>query len=81
MVITADQLIDGKWQGENNEFGDTLRYARALAQCFTSNGKRWGRMPQITQQGNTGSMMFRRSAMTSSGETGSKQQPFIKGWN
>lgn len=80
--LTADQLIDGKWQGENNEFGDTLRYARALAQCFTANGKRWGRMPQITQSGQSGSMFFRRSSSVSTAEqSGARAQPFVKGWS
>lgn len=46
--LTAGSLVRGKWRGE--EFGDTLRYARAVAECFTGNGKRWGQLPLLLNQ-------------------------------
>lgn len=45
--FTNDVLIDGQWKkrgGKPNEFGDCLRYARVLAEKFTSGGKRWGKL-------------------------------------
>lgn len=59
--LTADQFIDGSWQGEDNEFGDTLRVSRALAQCFTRNGKRWGQLQPITASAGNGSRLFSRT--------------------
>lgn len=48
--LTAGSFVRGKWIGEDNEFGDTLRYSRAVAECFTGNGKRWGQLPLLSNQ-------------------------------
>ncbi len=73
--LTADQFVEGQWVGENNEFGDTLRYARALAECVTKNGTRWGKLPVISGASRSGgSKLFSRGAKSS----GSK--PFVQGF-
>lgn len=74
--LTADANVEGKWVGENNEFGDTLRYARALAQCYTGNGKRWGKMPLLSSALRTGPRFFSRSAAAPT----SKDRPFVEGF-
>lgn len=58
--LTADAFVDREWQGENNEWGDCLRYARALAECFTANGKRWPRLTPLTQASRSGPRLFSR---------------------
>jgi hypothetical protein len=74
--LTADQYIEGRWVGENNEFGDCLRYARALAECVTKNGTRWGKIPKLSgAKTGSGQKLFSRSA----GSGASK--PFIQGFN
>lgn len=72
--LTADQNVDGKWIGENNEYGDTLRYGRALAECVTQNGKRWGKLRPLSQVVQSGPRMFVRE------RTGGDSAPFVKGW-
>lgn len=73
--LTEDQKIDNKWQGENNEYGDTLRYARALAQCVTRNGSKWPRLrPMAGKSG--GAALFERS-----GSRKGKGPRFVEGWN
>ena len=75
--LVADVQVEGKWIGENNEFGDTLRYARALAQCYTGNGKRWGKLPLLSNAVHSGPRFFARSGRTTEG-TG--QKPFVDGF-
>lgn len=62
--LAADQLIDGKWVGDDNEFGDTLRYARALAECYVQSrhGGRWNVLRPMTASGTGGSQLFSRRA-------------------
>lgn len=73
--LTADQFIEGRWIGENNEFGDCLRYARALAECVTKNGTRWGVMRPLSgaKQGG-GQRFFSRSGGSS------QDKPFVEGF-
>ncbi|MEP3478009.1 MAG: terminase gpA endonuclease subunit [Fuerstiella sp.] len=62
--LTADQLVDGKWVGDDNEFGDTLRYARSLAECYVHGKYRgqWDRLPLIEAGETRGTAgLFRRS--------------------
>lgn len=75
--LTADQFVEGRWIGENNEFGDTLRYARALAECFTGNGKRWGQMQPLLKTVRSGPRFFSRSGRS---ETTGKDRPFVEGF-
>lgn len=75
--LTADANVEGKWIGENNEFGDTLRYGRALAQCYTGNGKRWGKMPLLSSASRNGPRFFSRSATA---QPSSKDRPFVEGF-
>lgn len=75
--LTADRLIDGKWQGEDNEYGDTLRYAVALANWFVAHQYRgdWSKLPPIVQRLNdTG----RRRAFQ---RQQSKSGNYHKGWS
>jgi phage terminase large subunit GpA-like protein len=71
--LSADQLVDGKWQkAADNEFGDTLRYARALAECYV-DGKyrgRWQNLPLISSPTKAGSsrLFERRSGGNASTE-------------
>lgn len=76
--LTADQLIDGRWKGSDNEFGDTLRYSRALAECYV-HGRyrgRWENLPLIeaANRHGTAGLYSRRSASTK------KSKRFIKGY-
>jgi len=73
--LTADSFVEGKWVGEDNEYGDTLRYARALAQCYTGNGKRWGKIPLLTAESRTEPRFFSRS-----GSGGTDRQHFVRGF-
>jgi len=44
--LTSDVEIEGRWQRRGpNEYGDTLRYCRVLAELATLGGKRWGQLP------------------------------------
>jgi hypothetical protein len=72
--LSADQQVDGKWIGENNEYGDTLRYGRGLAECVTQNGKKWGSLRLLSQLSQTGPRMFARD------KSGVKGDPFVRGW-
>lgn len=75
--LTADQFIEGRWIGENNEFGDCLRYARALAECVTKNGTRWGAIRPLTgAQKGGGRQFFSRSGSGSN----APDTPFVKGF-
>lgn len=74
--LTADSFVEGKWIGENNEFGDTLRYARALAQCYTGNGKKWGKLPLLSSASRTGPRFFSRSG----GNSAPPDKPFVEGF-
>lgn len=58
--LTADTFVEGKWIGENNEFGDCLRYGRALAECVTQAGKRWGRLQPIAERAKGQQRLFSR---------------------
>lgn len=43
--LTSDVEVDGRWTKRGpNEFGDTLRYCRVLAELATRGGKLWGRL-------------------------------------
>jgi hypothetical protein len=75
--LTADSFVEGKWVGENNEFGDTLRYARALAECFTGNGKRWGNLPLLSVSSRSVPRFFSRSGGSQSAP---KDRPFVEGF-
>ncbi len=75
--LTADSLVEGKWVGENNEFGDTLRYARALAECYTGNGKRWGKLPSLSNGARTTPRFFSRSGAT---QPTPDRQHFVRGF-
>lgn len=75
--LTADSFVEGKWVGENNEWGDTLRYARALAECFTGNGKRWGKLPALSNSSRTGPRFFSRSG---SAPADPNRQHFVQGF-
>ncbi|MBL8815249.1 MAG: phage terminase large subunit family protein [Planctomyces sp.] len=72
--LTADQQVGGKWLGENNEYGDTLRYGRGLAECVTQNGKKWGKLRPMSQLAQSGPKMFVRE------KPGAVSAPFVKGW-
>lgn len=46
--FTCDVWIEGRWEkrsGRPNEYGDTLRMSRCLAELYTRGGKLWGRLP------------------------------------
>lgn len=73
--LTADQNVNGKWIGEDNEFGDCLRYGRGLAECVTRNGKTWGKLRPIQQTASSGPKMFIRD------RSGAESAPFVRGWN
>ena len=75
--LTADSLVEGKWVGENNEFGDTLRYARSLAECFTGNGKKWGKLPLLSNASRIGPRFFSRSGGS---QSTSSDRPFVDGF-
>jgi len=75
--LTADTLIEGKWIGENNEFGDCLRYGRALAECVTLGGKRWGKLKPIEESNQSSPRLFSRPGR-SDDQGGST--PFVKGF-
>ena len=75
--ITADVFIDGEWKSDENEMGDTLRYARALAECVTSNGKRWGKLPLLSNSSRIGPRFFSRSGGSPST---SQDRPFVEGF-
>lgn len=76
--LTADQLVEGKWIGENNEFGDCLRYGRALAECVTQAGKRWGKLSPIADsRKGSGQRLFSRVNQKPDGRDDSG--PFVKG--
>lgn len=75
--FTADVFIDDKWVGENNEYGDTLRYARALAQCYTGNGKRWGKLQPLSSESRNGPRFFSRSGAATADND---QQNFVQGF-
>jgi hypothetical protein len=76
--LTADSFVEGKWVGENNEFGDTLRYARSLAECFTGNGKKWGKLPLLSSiSSRIGPRFFSRSGGS---QSTSQDRPFVEGF-
>ena len=75
--LTADQLVEGKWIGQHNEYGDTLRYARALAECFTQNGKLWGKLKPISVASQSAKRFFSRSAASQGGD----DRPFVQGFS
>ena len=62
--LAADQLVDGTWTGDDNEFGDVLRYGRALAELYvnTRYGGRWTALKRIAGEGvaGTGTNLFSR---------------------
>ena len=74
--LTADQLVEGRWIGENNEYGDTLRYARALAECYTKNGTLWPKLRPLTGLSRSGPRLFSRSLKPQSGG----DRPFVDGY-
>lgn len=74
--LTADTFVEGKWLGENNEFGDCLRYGRALAECVTQAGKRWGRLQPITQRAKGQQRYFSRVSKSDGNDNGGH---FVKG--
>lgn len=51
--LSADQLVGNKWErfGRPNEFGDTLRYCKALGELFVQmyGGKRWNKLKRAGQ--------------------------------
>jgi hypothetical protein len=65
--FTADYFDGRQWHGENNEFGDALRYGRALAECYTGGGKRWGRQPPIAKALAEGMQFFARPRREAAG--------------
>lgn len=71
--LTADMLIDGSWQGDANEYGDTLRYARAVAAWHTNNDKKWHSLPLIQARLAGAARMFTRTRSPSS-------ERFVNGW-
>lgn len=73
--LVADVFVEGKWIGEDNEFGDVLRYGRALAECYTGNGKRWGRLPPLSQLSRGGPRLFQRSVASAP-----ESKPFVDGF-
>ena len=75
--LSADQNVGGKWIGENNEYGDALRYGRGLAECVTQGGKRWGKLRLLSTAISSGPKMFVRQREQ---EPTSSAAPFVKGW-
>lgn len=51
MQLDADVEDDGKWVKEGmNEYGDTLRYCRALAELHTRGGSAWKNLKRVTSK-------------------------------
>ena len=75
--LTADTFVEGKWIGENNEFGDCLRYGRAVAECYTHNGKKWGNLNLLSQTSRSGPRLFSRSGQA---EPTADRQHFVRGF-
>lgn len=75
--LTADTFVEGKWVGENNEFGDCLRYGRALAECVTQAGKRWGHLQPIAERAKGQQRLFSRASKPDTRDGGGGH--FVKG--
>jgi hypothetical protein len=75
--LSADQNVGGKWIGENNEYGDALRYGRGLAECVTQGGKRWGKLRLLSAAAQSGPRMFVRERSEVEPD---RSTPFVRGW-
>lgn len=75
--LTCDQLVDGKWEGDDNEFGDTLRYGMSLAHCYVDGRYRgrWEALPLIQAASNQGT-----SGLYNRRSRGEASEPFVKGF-
>jgi phage terminase large subunit GpA-like protein len=48
--LVADVFVNGSWRRRGpNEYGDTLRICRTLAEMHTRGGKLWDRLPDVRQ--------------------------------
>jgi hypothetical protein len=75
--LVEDHKVKNKWVGDANEFGDALRYGRALAEMHTDSGKRWEKLQTITGRG-SGSRYFQRVA--GDDERAPAARPFVDGF-
>lgn len=73
--LTSDyQDEHGRWQRRGpNEYGDTLRMSRMLAELFTHGGKLWGMLPVASSVGPQQQKQTGATETTSAGE-----KPFIR---
>jgi hypothetical protein len=75
--LTCDQLIDGKWVGDENEFGDTLRYGRARAEHWV-NDRYKGNWLALSPMGTNGGGSRRLFSRTANRDD---TTPFVDGFN